>query len=220
MKKSKIIVLVFFSVLLLMFGFNAVKAEEIMTDEDCKACAERYGGRCGFCRACAERNGECVVNQHDKELWDEGKDNSNDVNENQNNSNSNNTVPPEDPDKQYELENQIDKVYCGSKEQGRVKGIPKKLPELTSTAITVIQIAVPIILIILGMLDLFKGITASKEDEIKKGQQIFVKRLVVAAIIFLVVVIVKFLVSVIADTNKTNIADCIDCFISNDCEEE
>ncbi|MBQ2946897.1 MAG: hypothetical protein IJE04_03505 [Bacilli bacterium] len=113
----------------------------------------------------------------------------------------------------------IDKVSCGSGE-GRVTGIPSKIPELTSLAITIIQIAVPIILVVLGSIDLFKGITAGKEDEIKKGQQIFIKRLVVGAIIFLVVIIVKFLISVIADTNKTNIGNCIDCFISNDCEEE
>ncbi len=104
------------------------------------------------------------------------------------------------------------KVSCGN-----VTDIPKIIPKLTSLAIAIVQIAVPIILVIMGSLDLFKGITAGKEDEIKKGQQLFVKRLIVGAIIFFVVVIVKFLVSVVADTNVNNIVDCIDCFISNDC---
>lgn len=112
------------------------------------------------------------------------------------------------------------KVYCGSEEQGRVTGIPKKIPELTSFAVTVIQIAIPVILVLMGTLDLFKGITAGKEDEIKKGQQMFIKRLIVGAVIFFVVIIVKFFISVIADTNQTNIVDCIDCFIDNDCREE
>jgi len=111
------------------------------------------------------------------------------------------------------------KVSCGSG-KGMVTGIPSKIPELTSFAITIIQIAVPIILVLMGSLDLFKGITAGKEDEMKKGQQMFIKRLVVGAIIFFVVVIVKFLISIIADTNETNIVDCIDCFVSNDCKEE
>lgn len=111
------------------------------------------------------------------------------------------------------------KVSCGSGE-GAVTGIPKKIPELTSAAFTIIQIIIPIILVIMGSIDLFKGITAGKEDEMKKGQQMFIKRLVVAAVIFFVVAIVKFLISVVADTNETNIVDCIDCFVSNDCDND
>ena len=102
------------------------------------------------------------------------------------------------------------KVSCGN-----VTGIPSKIPELTSFIVTVIQIAVPIVLVIMGSLDLFKGITAQKEDEIKKGQQMLVKRLIYAALIFFVIVVAKFLISVIADaTTSGNIAECIDCFLS------
>lgn len=102
------------------------------------------------------------------------------------------------------------KVSCGN-----VTGIPEKIPELTSFAVTVIQIAIPIVLVVLGSLDLFKGVSAQKEDEIKKGQQMFIKRLIYAAVIFFVVVIVKFLISVVVDsTTSNNIAECIDCFLS------
>lgn len=102
------------------------------------------------------------------------------------------------------------KISCGN-----VTGIPEKIPELTSFAITVIQIAIPIVLVVMGSLDLFKGLSAQKEDEIKKGQQMFVKRLIYAAVIFFVVVITKLLVSVVADsTTSNNIAECIDCFLS------
>lgn len=100
---------------------------------------------------------------------------------------------------------------------GNVTDIPKKIPELTSYAITMIQIAVPVILVIMGSMDLFKGITAQKEDEIKKGQQMFVKRLIVGASIFFVVVIAKLLISVVADSSSDDIIDCIECFLSNDC---
>ena len=117
------------------------------------------------------------------------------------------------------VDSSTNKVYCGEGE-GSFTGIPKKIPELTSLAITIIQIAIPVILVIMGSLDLFKGITAGKEDEIKKGQQMFIKRLVTGAIIFFVVVIIKFLISIVADTNVTNMVDCIDCFISNSCKED
>lgn len=110
------------------------------------------------------------------------------------------------------VEKAKNKVSCGN-----VTDIPKIMPKLTSLAITIVQIAVPVILVLMGSLDLFKGITAGKEDEMKKGQQMFIKRLIVGAVIFFIVVIVKFLVSVVADTNVNNIVDCIDCFVSNDC---
>lgn len=104
----------------------------------------------------------------------------------------------------------IEKVSCGN-----VTAIPKKIPELTSDIITILQIAVPIILIVMGSIDFFKSVVAGKEDEMKKNQKMFVKRLITSALIFFIVVIVKFMISVIADTTSAeNIVECIDCFIS------
>lgn len=109
----------------------------------------------------------------------------------------------------------VDKVSCGN-----VTGIPEKLPMLVSDIVTIIQIAIPIILVIMGSIDLIKGFTSQKEDEIKKGQRTLVKRLIVAAVIFFVVVIVKLFVSIVANsTNSANIVDCIDCFISGECNK-
>ena len=106
----------------------------------------------------------------------------------------------------------VTKVSCGN-----ITGIAAKIPELTSFAMTMVQIAVPIILVIVGSLDFFKAISAQKEDEMKKGQKMFVKRLVLAGIIFFVIVIAKVLISVVADSSSANIIDCMDCFLSNDC---
>ncbi len=64
--------------------------------------------------------------------------------------------------------------------------------------IVLLKIAVPIVLIILGMLDLFKGVISSKEDEIKKGQQIFIKRLIAGVLVFLVVTIVQLVMGFIS----------------------
>lgn len=85
-------------------------------------------------------------------------------------------------------------------------------PYLVSTIITIIKIAVPILLIIFGMLDLGKAVIAAKEDEIKKGQQIFIKRLISAAIIFFVISIVQLLVSFVA--GDEGIMTCASCFIN------
>ncbi len=59
--------------------------------------------------------------------------------------------------------------------------------------INLITWAIPIILIVLGVVDLSKAVLASKEDEIKKAQKMFVTRLIYAVVIFLVPTIVTLI---------------------------
>ena len=106
-------------------------------------------------------------------------------------------------------------VSCGS---GYIDKIPTIIPNVVSIAYTILQIAVPVVLVIMGSLDLFRGITAQKEDEIKKGQQMFVKRLISAVLVFFVFVIVKVVISYVADSSGTSIVECAQCFIGNECD--
>lgn len=92
------------------------------------------------------------------------------------------------------------------------------LPYITSTVVTLIQIGVPIILIIYGMLDLGKAVMAQKEDEIKKGQQTFLKRVIAAVIVFFIVVVVKLVISIIAPEGDDTISNSIDCFVNGKCD--
>ena len=86
-------------------------------------------------------------------------------------------------------------------------------PYIVSTIVTIIKIAVPILLIIFGMLDLGKAVIASKEDEIKKGQQTFIKRAIAAVIVFFVIQVVQIIVRFVSG-NDQNIASCFNCFIN------
>ena len=97
--------------------------------------------------------------------------------------------------------------------------IDEKIPNTVSTIITVIKIVVPILLVIFGMMDLFKGIVAQKEDEIKKGQQMFIKRLIAGALVFFVITIVQMLISFVAEkgSSRDNMMSCVNCFIKGDC---
>ncbi len=105
----------------------------------------------------------------------------------------------------------FDTYSCGG---SYLTGIPEKIPKLTKFIYIFLQILVPIAIIILGSLDLLKAVGGQKEDEIKKGQQVFIKRLVGAAIVFFVFAIVKFAISLVSDSS-TSIIDCIDCFLKN-----
>jgi surface polysaccharide O-acyltransferase-like enzyme len=94
--------------------------------------------------------------------------------------------------------------------------IPNEIPFLVTTVINIIKIAVPILLIIFGMLDLGKAVTAQKEDEIKKGQQTFMKRAIAAIIVFLVVAIVQLVIGLLSSANSdnANIWTCVNEFIN------
>ena len=110
------------------------------------------------------------------------------------------------------------KVTCGNSSQGFTGkyAIPQKVPQLTSLAVTIIEIAVPVIIVLMGMIDLIKAITAGKEDEMKKAQRTLVRRLIAGAIVFFLFVVVKLLIGLVSD-NSVGITDCMDCFINNSC---
>ena len=74
------------------------------------------------------------------------------------------------------------------------KDIPSDLVGLLRLVYKAIQIGVPIILIIVGMFDMGKAITQQKEDEIKKAQNLLVKKAIAAALVFLMFSLVSLVV--------------------------
>lgn len=73
--------------------------------------------------------------------------------------------------------------------------------------IPLIQIGIPIILILLGMLDLGKAVVASKEDEIKSAQKMLIKRCIYAIAIFFVVFIVTLVFNLLSTTGDDSITN-------------
>ena len=107
-------------------------------------------------------------------------------------------------------------VSCGN---GMIKNIPYRIVKIVNTVISVIQIAVPILLIILGMIDLGKSVLGQKEDEIKKGQKVFISRLITGILVFFVIFIVKIAVRFVNESSDSSkIISCVDCFIQGNCE--
>ena len=107
-------------------------------------------------------------------------------------------------------------VSCGN---GAIRNIPSRLKDIINTIVRIIQIGVPILLIILGMIDFGKSAIAQKEEEMKKGQRIFVSRLITAILVFFVIFFVKAAVRFVNDRNESSkIISCVDCFISGRCD--
>ena len=115
-----------------------------------------------------------------------------------------------------ETYNNYDKYTSSTVSCGGIEGIPSILPKTVSIIYTLILIAIPVILIILGMIDMMKSMTAGKEDEIAKARGMFFKRLISAALVFFILVVVKLLMSVLTKDSET-IMKCVDCFINDNC---
>ena len=76
----------------------------------------------------------------------------------------------------------------------------------------VFKIVIPIILIIMGMVDLGKAVVSSKEDEIKKSTQSLLKRAIAGIIIFFIPTIIGVIFNLV--DNQANWRPCSTC-ISN-----
>lgn len=92
-----------------------------------------------------------------------------------------------------------------------------KIVNAVHLIILVIQIVIPVLLVVFGSIDFLKAIIAQKDDEIKKGQQTFIKRLIAGIIVFFIIAIVRLVIGFVAgddDKQKTNILDCFNCFMN------
>ena len=91
------------------------------------------------------------------------------------------------------------------------------LPQITVLVVTLIKIAVPIILVIFGMIDLAKAVMSNDEKEMKGAQTKLIKRVIYAVAVFLVVTIVQLIFSALDSTDEdtSDVTGCISCFISN-----
>lgn len=107
-------------------------------------------------------------------------------------------------------------VTCGSGVD-----IPDVLPNLVHYIVVFIKIIVPIVLIVLGMLDMGRAVIGKDDKEMKESQNRLIHRVVYAILIFLIVSIVTWVVSIVSKAsndddaiNKNNISQCVNCFIN------
>lgn len=86
---------------------------------------------------------------------------------------------------------------------------------LLHALLNIVQFAIPIVLILLGTIDLGKAVIASKDDEMKKAQTTLIKRVVYAVVIFLLVLIIKLVMNLVADNTQENSNSWVQCWTDN-----
>ena len=99
-------------------------------------------------------------------------------------------------------------ISCGNIE------MPEKTVDLISTFITILQVATPVILIIMGSIDFVKATASSREEDIKKGQQTFVRRLISGVTVFLVILIVKIVIGIISTDSSNTVLNCVNSMLN------
>lgn len=121
--------------------------------------------------------------------------------------------------KKYEFCSPTGLTYltCGSGKTD-AHDIPELLPRLVSYFILILKTATPIVLIIMGMVQIIKAIANSNEDEIKKAKSSLIKKLIAAVLVFFSISIVQFVIDQVVDDDESgSVAACMDCFINNNC---
>lgn len=102
--------------------------------------------------------------------------------------------------------------------------IPNGVFNIVHYIILIIQIVVPILLIIWGMLDFAKGVVGKDEDTVKAGQKVFIQRLITAIIVFLIVTVVKLVINIVSNVvgsdtseggfDEGSVTSCINAFVN------
>ena len=72
-----------------------------------------------------------------------------------------------------------------------------------------IKVIVPVILIVVGMIDLAKAVGEKNEDNIKKAQNLLIKRAIAAVLVFLVVTLVGVIMGLIRANDYKACMECI-----------
>lgn len=93
------------------------------------------------------------------------------------------------------------------------------IPAFTSALIEIIKYLVPVILIVLGVIDLIKAMVATDSNKMKGSIGLFFRRIVYSVLIYFVVALVQFAVNTLGKSgaaNSNQLNACINCFVNNE----
>ena len=100
--------------------------------------------------------------------------------------------------------------------------IGKKVFSFIGQIFDIIMIVIPIILILMGTIDFIKAVISHKDDEMKKAQNTFIKRIIIGVAVFFVPTLVNVLTGLVGQENKNLCMTCFNnpkdssCVVTND----
>ena len=96
-------------------------------------------------------------------------------------------------------------ISCGG------SAFPKMAIDIAHTFFLLLQIVTPLVIIVFGMLDYMKAVTATI-NEMDKHKKTFLRRLTAGAMVFVVTSLVQMIVGYASDSNQTN-QSCVTCIV-------
>ena len=96
----------------------------------------------------------------------------------------------------------------------------RKPMKFIGTIVNFLKITVPIVIIAFGVVDLYKAVTGSKDDEIKKAIKSIIIRVIAGIAIFLLPGIIQFVLNWVNAWSdyKNSWCCCTDCLLNPDCD--
>ena len=93
------------------------------------------------------------------------------------------------------------------------KGLTPLVRLIKKGVFPIVQIGIPIVLIVLGTIDLGKAVISSDEKEVKAAQSRLIKRCIYAVVIFFIVTLVSIIMNLVStgndpDANSTDWQGC------------
>ena len=90
----------------------------------------------------------------------------------------------------------------------------KPIWQFIGNIINILQIAIPVIIVLLGTIDLGKAVMAGDDKKIKEAQKMLIMRLIYGVAIFFIVVIVQIIFGLVADQGASTSSTCFACVAS------
>lgn len=87
----------------------------------------------------------------------------------------------------------------------------KPLWRLIGNIVNILQIAIPVIIILLGTIDLGKAVMAGEDKKIKEAQKALLMRLIYGVAVFFVVMIVQIVFGLVAEQGANTGSACFEC---------
>lgn len=86
----------------------------------------------------------------------------------------------------------------------------KTILGVIQSALNIVKFAIPILLIVFGIIDLSKAVISQDDKAAKEAQKRFISRLIYAVVIFLVPTIISLIFSLLKFSDGTTYKECWD----------